>query len=578
MDSKNKIKNNESKCQLSSMMEYTFSHFADEIAVDDNEKKISYIEMKTMIIALQNIILQEKAHNKKFRVAVCMERNWAVIVAFAAILLSGCTYVPIDTSYPYDRKQLILKDANCGMIIADSYQRISSYSIPTFLFSGMLENGDGILNNHITDRMIAYIIYTSGSSGSPKGVEITIEAITNTIKWIKEQFSINNKDVVALKTSIGFTDSIVELLLPIICGATAKVIGDNDIHNMEKLFYKLCDVTIIQFVPPHLQMLLSYLRLHRGIGALPKLRWVLNGGQAIHMNLVNEFYDLLPQARIVNTYGMTEAAVYSTFHILKKGDLEAYIGGPITNMSVDVMIEDRRIEAPDVLGEICISGIGLMNGYINDPELTELKMPFSRKTEKRIYHTGDLGKWTEAGLLVYAGRIDDQIKINGKRVEINEVEKALAEYAPNALFALIAESDKSYSNKLICFYCGDSVEIDLIKLKLSTTLPNYMIPKKFIYLEKLPLTTNGKIDKKALCCEYRKKEEGIRVQIEGVWKAILPESSNNLSNDFFELGGDSLLAMKMIAMLDILGICIDYEFFRENPTIDQIIEKMQNEE
>lgn len=578
MDRKNNTKNNEPKCQLSSMFEHIFDDFADEIAVEDNDKKITYHEMKTMIISLQNIISLEKAHNKEFRVAVCMERKWYLIVAFAAILLCGCTYVPIDTAYPNERKQLILKDANCGMIITDSYLRLHSDIIPTFLFSGMLECGDRILSNQITDGMIAYIIYTSGSSGSPKGVEISVEAITNTINWIKEQFSITNSDVIAVKTSIGFTDSIVELLLPIICGAKAKVIDDNDIHNMEKLFYILCDVTLIQFVPPHLQMLLSYLRLHKGIDALPKLRWVLNGGQAIHMNLVNEFYDLLPKARIVNTYGMTEAAVYSTFHILEKGDVEAYIGGAVTNMYVDVMIEDRIIEAPDILGEICLSGIGLMKGYVNDPELTEIKMPFIRQTNKRIYHTGDLGKWTDEGLLVYCGRIDDQIKINGKRVEIHEVEKTLSEYVPNALFAVIAVSDKSYSKKLICFYCGDSVEIDLIKQKLSNTLPDYMIPKKFIYSEKLPLTTNGKIDKRALCRDFVSKEQGIRNQIEGVWNAILPKSSNSVSDNFFELGGDSLLAMRMIAMLDILGICIDYEFFRENPTIDQIIEKIQNEE
>lgn len=554
-----------------------FSNYSEHTAIIEKEHIITYRELENIVRAIQLEILRELPESGKC-VAVCMQRNADLVACCLAVMLSGCTYVPIDHTYPLERKNFILQDCDCALILTDADEQFEKKGTPILLFSEIQKSVSGLLIKPLAKSDIAYIIYTSGSKGKPKGVAVGHTAILNTLYWLRDTFSVGTNDIIALKTSIGFTDSIVELLLPVICGAAMKVINDEELHNIEKLYSALETVTIAQFVPPLLGMLLAHIRVKAIEYPLQELKWIFNGGQAIYMDLVRKVAELLPQVKVANTYGMTESAVYSTCKILKPNDKEALIGRAISNMQAHLIDGEKVIDEPDIIGEICLCGIGLMTCYLNDSDLTEKKLAYHNRLGKRLYHTGDLGKWTQDGELAYCGRKDDQVNVNGMRVEINEIEMALATCSPGMQKAIVALNDENGETRILCFYSDSNVDIVKLRTNLLKFLPEYMIPAEFIHVSKMPLTVNGKIDKNELLLTLspKKTREKVFSIIKNLWSTLLPFEMD-VKGNFFELGGDSLLAMKLITMLDILGFRVNYDTFRNNPTIEHLLELICND-
>lgn len=563
--------------RLETLLFRTFVMLPEQTAIIDGNRTITYRELEKRVKDVQ-IAISKLISEPATCVAVCMPRSIELVVSCLAILACGCTYVPVDPLYPFERQKYILDNCGCAIVIVNDIHSDYDFNIPILSFTKIKNEHNSMYKEIEKKSETAYIIYTSGSTGAPKGVMIGHSAIINTLLWMKETFSVGQGDVIALKTSIGFTDSIVELFLPILCGATIKVIDDRDITDMGKLLVSMEGVTIAQFVPPLLKMLFAYIRTRNIENPLHKLRWVLNGGQAIYMDLVCEAAKILPNAVIANTYGMTESAVYATYHLLSPNDTEALIGSAVANMKVYLLDGMTVIDEIDKVGEICLSGIGLMLGYWNNPDLTEKKMPVHESLGGRLYHTGDFGKWMASGELAYCGRLDDQIKVSGKRVELNEVSAAVSTCLPEAHTVVVAQADADGGSRIICFYSGTAIDEGLLRAELLRSIPEYMIPVKYIYVSEIPLTPNGKVDKKALLsCKQLNDSERIEMKvIENVWRTVLPDVEK-IKGDFFELGGTSLIAMKMLAMLEILGYHADYDKFRENPTLEHLWEVINSE-
>ncbi|UUQ64831.1 amino acid adenylation domain-containing protein [Pseudomonas fuscovaginae UPB0736] len=508
------------------------------------------------------------------RVAVSLRRGAEMVVALLGVLKAGGAYVPIDPDLPAARQAFMLNDSAPRALLS-SHTLLDSLppsDVPLLLLDATddsaqlamqaIDNPDaralGLLPTHL-----AYVLYTSGSTGTPKGVMNEHLGVVNRLLWARDEYAVEAGDRVLQKTPFGFDVSVWEFFLPLLAGAELVMARPGGHQEPDYLAQVMRDarITLLHFVPSMLDVFLE----HRSARDFPDLRRVLCSGEALPRSLQRRFEQQLAGIELHNLYGPTEAAIDVTAWQCRPGDPgeSVPIGRPIANIQMYVLDALGQVQPLGVAGELHIGGIGVARGYLNLPELSAERFiadPFSNDPQARLYKTGDLGRWLANGALEYLGRNDFQVKIRGLRIEIGEVEAALALCPGVREVVVIAREDEGQpdSKRLVAYLCGEPAPAEQLRKALLKHLPEYMIPSAFVHLESLPLSSNGKLDRKALPApdldavisrRYVAPEGEIEIALANLWQDLLQLEQVGRHDHFFELGGHSLLAVRLISQI-----------------------------
>ncbi len=564
----------------------------DATAVVFDGDQLTYKELNDRANQLA-YYLRSKGVKEETLVPICLERSAAMIIGILGILKAGGAYVPIDPEYPAERISYMLENIAAKIIVTT---RESSLKIPAF--GGMemvvLDGEDCLaisrestanLSIAIQPNQLAYMIYTSGSTGRPKGAMNEHRGVVNRLCWAKDYYQISPEDAVLQKTTFCFDVSVWELLLPLLAGSKL-VFAKPEAHKDNEYLKDIIDrqkITVIHFVPSMLEVFLPALNP----GDCPGLMKVLCSGEALKPSQVALFKEKLPGSELHNLYGPTEAAIDVTFWKMPEttGDISLVpIGRPVANTSVYILNKENEIAPLGCSGEIFIGGVQVGRGYLGLPELTAEKFvtdPISDEAGAKMYKTGDLGRWLTDGNIEYLGRIDEQVKIRGFRIELGEIENTLQEMDMVRQAVVLAREDKEGNKRLVGYIVPEgSFNKDAIQTFLRKKLPDYMVPALWVTLESIPLTSNGKVNRKALpdpdagelvSNEYLAPANDIEFKLAAAWKDILKVDRVGVNDNFFELGGHSLNAIRLTSRIHkLLNVKIDISTIFSNPTIRQL--------
>ncbi|RXE59147.1 non-ribosomal peptide synthetase [Acetivibrio mesophilus] len=575
---------------LSLVFEEQVERTPNAVAVIFGEEKLTYLELNQRANSLARV-LRQKGVGKESIVAIMLERSTEMMVGILAVLKAGGAYLPISPSYPEERTRYMLEDSGTSLLLTKEggYGKKFEFSLDLTILDlddRSLYMGDGSNLGPVNDSgSLAYVIYTSGSTGKPKGAMIEHYSVINRLSWMQNKYPIGKEDTILQKTPYTFDVSVWELFWWFFVGSKVCFLepgGEKDpgaiIDEVEKN-----DITTMHFVPSMLNMFLEYLEEESGLERIASLRQVFASGEALGTKQVIRFNRLAGKrhgTRLINLYGPTEATVDVSYFDCPLGeeiDLVP-IGKPIDNIRLYIVDRYNNLQPVGIPGELCIAGDGVGRGYLNRPELTKEKFvtdPFtglgSREngtTSKEVmYRTGDLARWLPDGNIEYLGRIDHQVKVRGFRIELGEIEEELIKHEDIKEAVVMAREDKDGGNYL-CAYITADREITPAELRehLTRNLPEYMVPSYFMMLDKMPLSPNGKVDRKALPMpsinidtevEYTPPGNEIEHKMAMVWEKVLRLPKVGINNDFFELGGDSIKAIQVVSLLAREGIDIE---------------------
>jgi amino acid adenylation domain-containing protein/non-ribosomal peptide synthase protein (TIGR01720 family) len=542
------------------------------IAVDFEGKQLTYTELDTQSTQLTNCLLSEYNVQKGNHIGIHLDRSEAYLVTILGILKAGAVYIPIDTKYPESRKQYILENAGIDLLISDT-----NYMFELDYFEGTLlaldvefvaDEFSSELENVVALEDTAYVIYTSGSTGNPKGTPITHDALSNYVQWGRETYTNEIAKDFGLFTSPSFDLTITSIFLPLISGGKVTVFKENQ-DVLELLTeYIESGISCVKLTPSHVSI------LQEATIKSETLQVAILGGEELKRNHVEILQSINPNIQIFNEYGPTEATVGCMIHEVSEAEIT--IGNPITNTEIYILDNDLNVLPINGIGELCISGKGLSKGYINREELTKSKFinhPF--KENKKLYRTGDLAKRLSDGSIQYIGRKDDQVKLNGYRIELGEIETALTNQKE------ISDAVVIVNNNQLVAYVISATEIDNKSLQksLEAVLPNYMVPKLYMQLEAFPLTTNGKLNKKALPKvddsayqqeNYVAPTNEVEEKLVTIWQDLLGVERIGIYDNFFELGGDSIKAIQLVSRSKTADIHYQVKDIFSHQTISEI--------
>ncbi|EWM10358.1 non-ribosomal peptide synthetase DhbF [Kutzneria sp. 744] len=469
-------------------------------------------------------------------VAVVLPRSADLVVTLLAIVKAGAAYLPIDPGYPAERIELMATDAGAACVVTTGE---STLDIPRVLVD---DPGDGPAPVGPRPDNPAYVIYTSGSTGRPKAVISTHRGIVNRLVWMQRRYRLGPDDRVLQKTPYGFDVSVWEFFWPLLFGASivvARPDGHKDPEYLAALVRER-QVTTAHFVP---SMLEAFLR-EPTAGDCVDLRRVICSGEALPLPAQQRFFEVFGDVELHNLYGPTEASVDVTAWQCRPAqrDGSVPIGAPIANTRMYVLDANLQPVAPGVIGELYIAGVQLARGYGGRPMLTAERFvacPFGG----RMYRTGDRAKWTDEGQLIFAGRADDQVKIRGFRIEPGEVQAVVGAHPGVAQAAVVVRDER-----LVAYVVAGGLDAEELRRYVAERLPEHMVPAAIVFLDELPVTTNGKLDRKALPAPDYAAAAGGRGPTTateeilcGAFAEILGLDGVGVDDDFFALGGHSLL-------------------------------------
>lgn len=562
----------------------------EAIAVVFEGRTLTYTQLNRLSNQVAHY-LQKLGVKPERLVGICLERSVEMIVGLLGILKAGGAFVPIDPEYPEERCQFMIRDSQVTEILTMKKfeeQILKQQVKPIFLDFDWAEiaqeSADDVVSN-ITQENLAYTIYTSGSTGKPKGVMNTHKGILNRLLWMQKTYELTEQDRVLQKTPFSFDVSVWEIFWPLMFGTSlvlARPGGQKDSAYLAKL---IADekITTLHFVPSMLQLFVEEPKLKH----CHHLRRVICSGEALPADLVKRFFHR-SNAELHNLYGPTEAAIDVTFWKCQKDSPyeTVPIGRPIDNTQIYILDTNLQPVPVGVLGEICIGGVGVARGYLNRPELTSEKFiydSFSSQPDARLYRTGDIGRYLPDGNIVFMGRIDHQVKIRGFRIELEEIEWVLQSHKNVKAAVVVAQDDLSSQKQLVAYLVASSEETNVNEIRsyLQKKLPEYMIPSFFVFLDFMPLTANGKLDRKALPSPYdteRQRSEKyvmphrpLEEKIAQIWRQVLGLKQVGIYDNFFDLGGHSLLATRTIMLCrEIFQIDLPVRCLFESPTIETL--------
>jgi amino acid adenylation domain-containing protein len=524
---------------LAALFEEQVAKTPDAIALLFEETSLSYRELNERANQLAAWL---RAHYKikvGDLVGVKLERSEWLVVTLLGILKSGAAYVPIDPAYPEERVEYLLSDSNCKEMI--DVRELSKFQQVAAGFSTQ----NPVPVNKVTD--LAYVIYTSGSTGQPKGVMIEHRSVHTFINWCRHEFGQADYDVVFGVTSICFDLSVFEIFYTLSAGKQLRLL-DNALSVPRYL--NTTDRVLLNTVPSVIATLLSADTDFRQVKVLNM------AGEPIPAKILEGLAG--KEMEIRNLYGPSEDTTYSTMYRIK-GNETVLIGAPIADTQIHILDENGQEQPVGIAGEICIAGAGLARGYLNKPLLTAEKFvenPFRKGT--RMYKTGDLGRWLPDGNIAYIGRKDNQVKVRGYRIELGEIEAALESYPGIEKAVVVAWSATGDDKELVAYLTG-TADITAIRNYMEKLLPAYMLPGHYMQLAAIPLTANGKTDRRQLPApatasanrerEYVAPRNETEEKLVLIWQELLGKEKIGVHDSFFELGGHSLKIMKMLALI-----------------------------
>jgi len=546
------------------------------IAFINESYRLNYQELNEKANRLAHYFINHCDIKPDSLIALCLDKSEYTFVAMLAVLKSGAAYVPIDPNSPDERIKYILKDTKAKLLLTNEthqkrLERIKEIDLKIFCIGSIelevelqCQSLDNPTNSCIgTD--LAYVIYTSGTTGKPKGVMIEHKGVVNLLSWYKNEFQLTENDVSCQFASFGFDVFVCETFPFLISGGTVIFINEDVKGNPLQLLNWL-DTNKVTFC--ELPVSLGAVVLEEDFPKTLSLRILKIGGEKVK-NLPNKPFPF----DIVNIYGPTEVSVDSLFARLYSASpvsihhypnmIAPPIGKPIHNLQVYVVDKRTQLLPVGAIGEICVSGVGVGRGYLNNSQLTREKFvenPFSSDKNNRLYKTGDLGRFLPDGNVEYIGRTDSQIKIRGYRVELGEIESALCSYKCIQESVVLVKEGNNANKYLVAYYMSTSpLDKEGIFLHLRSILPEYMIPTMLVHLFTFPLTINGKIDKKALpdslltdTKDYTPPRNGLETKLCAIWAETLglPSEKISIKADFFSLGGNSILAIRLISKIN----------------------------
>ena len=537
------------------------------VALVEGTQVLRYAELNAQANRLAHYLIGRGVRPDD-RVGVCLERGIPLVVALLGILKAGGAYVPLDPGYPPDR---------LGYMLADSAPRyvLTSSAVQAVLPAGAVPllalDQAGLLDGQpahdpdpqalgLTPQHLAYVIYTSGSTGRPKGVMNQHDGVVNRLLWAQEQFALGPDDRVLQKTPFGFDVSVWEFFLPLLAGAQlvlARPGGHQDPHYLAGLIAS-AGITVLHFVPSMLQVFLD----EADTGGCGGVRQILCSGEALPAALQNRLLERLPQVALYNLYGPTEAAVDVTCWRCQPGSTTVPIGRPIANTQIHIV--DRYLQPVPigVVGELLIGGVQVARGYLNQPQLTAERFiddPFH--PGGRVYRSGDLARWRDDGTIDYLGRNDSQVKLRGQRIELGEIQAQLQLLAGVRDAVVVAREDRAGDTRLVAYVVaepGVELTVPAVREALARTLTEAMLPSAVVTLSALPLTPNGKLDGRALpvpgleslaARAYQPPQEGMEQALAQLWRELLDVAQVGRSDHFFDLGGNSLIAIQLVSRI-----------------------------
>ncbi|HGM7642624.1 TPA: non-ribosomal peptide synthase/polyketide synthase [Pseudomonas aeruginosa] len=529
------------------------------------EERLDYAELNRRANRLAHALI-ERGIGADRLVGVAMERSIEMVVALMAILKAGGAYVPVDPEYPEERQAYMLEDSGVQLLLSQSHLKLP-------LAQGVqridLDQADAWLENHaennpgveLNGENLAYVIYTSGSTGKPKGAGNRHSALSNRLCWMQQAYGLGVGDTVLQKTPFSFDVSVWEFFWPLMSGARLVVAAPGDHRDPAKLVELINreGVDTLHFVPSMLQAFLQ----DEDVVSCTSLKRIVCSGEALPADAQQQVFAKLPQAGLYNLYGPTEAAIDVThWTCMEEGKDAVPIGRPIANLACYILDGNLEPVPVGVLGELYLAGRGLARGYHQRPGLTAERFVASPFVAgERMYRTGDLARYRADGVIEYAGRIDHQVKLRGLRIELGEIEARLLEHPWVREAAVLAVDGRQLVGYVVLESEGGDWR-EALAAHLATSLPEYMVPAQWLALERMPLSPNGKLDRKALPAPevsvaqagYSAPRNAVERTLAEIWQDLLGVERVGLDDNFFSLGGDSIVSIQVVSRARQAGL------------------------
>jgi iturin family lipopeptide synthetase B len=560
----------------------------DRTAIISGEKSLSYIELERKSNQIAHF-LRDKGIKPDSVVGVFIERSVEMITGVLGIIKAGGAYVPLDPEYPAARLEYMLSDCGAPLILtkSDMLSRMPAFSGEVLCLDDdwdRIEQMPSVRPELVnTSRDLVYVIYTSGSTGNPKGIEIEHRGLVNYITWAAGAYDVPGHGSFPLYTSMSFDLTVTSMFLPLVSGEYISIMpsGIDPTTLVEHVLTSGTDIA--KLTPAHLEIADNL--TENGLEKSASLNRFILGGEALSAKTSRSFLIRHPGSVIFNEYGPAETVVGCIVYAFSELDSECTnvpIGKPIANTKIYIMDKDRRLVPIGVPGEIYIESPGVARGYLNKPEISAKSfVPSPFDPAKTIYRTGDLARWLADGNIEYLGRVDHQVKIRGYRIELGEVEALLASYNGIHDCVVVDRDDRTSGKYLVGYYVSeDEIPVTDIKNFMKEKLPEYMVPARFMKLDMLPLTPNGKVDRKALPevdnvisgdeSSFVAPRTEIEHVIADVWCQVLKLNKVGIHDNFFDLGGDSIISLQVAGRLKKQGYEIKPRDIFENQTIAEL--------
>ncbi|MUH00601.1 amino acid adenylation domain-containing protein, partial [Scytonema sp. UIC 10036] len=586
------------KC-IHQLFEEQVERTPDAVAVVYENEQLTYHQLNCRANQLAHY-LRSLGVKPDTLVGICVKRSLEMVVGLLGILKAGGAYVPLDPDYPTDRLRFVLEDAALPVLLTQ--QSLLEF-LPEFTAQVVcLDSDRQLITQHSLENSLsgsqpenlAYVIYTSGSTGQPKGVEVSHKGVVNFLASMSVCPGVTDADTFFAVTTISFDIAALELYLPLVVGAKVVVVAREVASDGTRLLLELqqSGTTVMQATPATWQMLLA-----SGLSTQKLGMKLLCGGEALNAQLAHQL--LQTDSEVWNLYGPTETTIWSSIYQLRNEPQQlqtrsaiASIGRPIANTQIYILDTQLQPVPLGVAGELHIGGASLARGYLNRPELTQEKFipnPFSADPDSRLYKTGDLARYLPDGNIEYLGRIDNQVKVRGFRIELSEIETVLDQYPHVQASCAIVREDTPGDKRLVAYimpHQHSTATINELRQFLKAKLPDYMVPNAIVILESLPLTPNGKVDRRALPTPDQTRPDleetfvSPRTLVEeilaGIWTEVLRVQQVGVHDNFFNIGGHSLTAIQVMSRLnEIFQIELALRQLFETPTIAELAEAIE---
>lgn len=566
----------------------------DAVAVVCEDKQLTYRELNSRANQLANY-LRRRGVGPEDLVGICVDRSLEMVIGLLGILKAGGAYVPLDPAYPDDRLSFMLKDAKVGVLLTQLAlgAKMGSHQVEVIAldadWQGIANESEDNPESHCTPENLAYVIYTSGSTGRPKGVSVSHSSVVHLVRECQAVLAFGIDDVWTAVHSYAFDLSVWEMFGALLSAGRLVVVpfwvaqSPSDFHQL----LRTQGVTVLSLTPSAARQLLDATKKIPSGDDL-SLRLFICGGEALPSNLAAELLEW--KVPLWNFYGPTESTVWATIKEVKPENLTGgsiSIGRAICDLETYILDPKLGPVSAGLEGELHLGGAGLARGYLNRPGLTaERFVPntFGNQPGARLYKTGDLARFLPDGNIEYLGRIDHQVKVRGYRIELGEIEAALEAYPGIEMSVLMAREDQPGSKRLVAYIVPRqeaTLSVGELRNYLKEKIPQYMVPAIFLLLEKFPLTPNGKIDRHALPSPDEAKplldgqsvapRDATELQLVSIWENLLGIQPIGVTDNFFEVGGDSLLAVRLFAQIkEAFGKSLHLATLFQAPTIDEL--------